>query len=253
MQAVIDRRRDDRDERLVDAAERLIETAQKFGGKTRGKWRARLVDQRAYGFEAEPAQRCAGFARQPQGLDGQSASAAASCARGQDEQARADESATAAQAAPGVSATASRAGSPKLSSRPARSAISLSSPPNRCAAPSMSRKKPSAPLLFESCTGRGGRRVARRPQRQAAQRGIVGSGIDGAHLQKTRFRPRVGQWLADRKARVLRRLVQGGDARAAGAGNGKDERPVRIDRACRKESIACAARKRMDRPARQPD
>ena len=69
MQAVIDRRRRDRDERLVDAAERLIETTQKFGGKTRGKWRARLVDQRANSFEAEPAERGAGFRAKPQGFD----------------------------------------------------------------------------------------------------------------------------------------------------------------------------------------
>ena len=70
MQAVIDRRRHDRDERLVDAAERLVETAQELGGKTRGKRRARLVHERAHRFEAEPAERVAGFARQPQGCDG---------------------------------------------------------------------------------------------------------------------------------------------------------------------------------------
>ena len=52
-----------------------------------------------------------------------------------------------AQAMPGVEATAIRANRPKFSSsRQDRSASSFSSPPNRCAAPSMSRKKPSAPF-----------------------------------------------------------------------------------------------------------
>ena len=88
MQAVIDRRRDDGDERLVDAAERLVETAQEFGGKTRGKRRARLVDQRADGFEAEPAQRGAGFRRQPQGSDRQVRKRRGFLARGQNKQRR---------------------------------------------------------------------------------------------------------------------------------------------------------------------
>ena len=76
----------------------------------------------------------------------------------------------------------------------------------------------------------GGRRIARRPQRQATQRGVIGGGIDGAHLQHAGFRPRVGQWLADREPSRFRRLVQGGDARPAAGGNGEDERLVRINR-----------------------
>ena len=40
---------------------------------------------------------------------------------------------------------------------------------------------------------RSGRRVARRPQGDAAQRGIVGRGIDGAHLQPIGLGPRIGQ------------------------------------------------------------
>ena len=82
-QSVIDRRRDDGHERLVDAAERLVETPQQLGRKTRGKRRARLVEQRADGFEAEPAQRRAGFRRKPQRFDRQSAPAPAlSCPEG---------------------------------------------------------------------------------------------------------------------------------------------------------------------------
>ena len=46
-QAVIDRRRHDGDERLVEAAECLIDTPEKLGGKTRGKGRARLVEERS--------------------------------------------------------------------------------------------------------------------------------------------------------------------------------------------------------------
>ena len=103
---------------------------------------------------------------------------------------------------------------------------------------------------------RGGRRVTRRPQSEPPQRGIVGSGIHRAHLQKTRFRPRIGHGLADRKSRRLRRLVQGGDARASGAGNGKDERPVRLDRLVCKpvwKTDRLRREKPIDRPARQPD
>jgi cell wall-associated NlpC family hydrolase len=62
-QAVIDRRRHDGDERLVEAAECLVDTPEKLGGKTRGKGRARLVEERTDGFEAEPAQCRAGFRR----------------------------------------------------------------------------------------------------------------------------------------------------------------------------------------------
>jgi hypothetical protein len=64
-QRVIDRRRDDGDERFFDAAERLVDPPQQFGRKTRGKRRARLVEQRTDGFEAEPAQRPASFRCEP--------------------------------------------------------------------------------------------------------------------------------------------------------------------------------------------
>ena len=50
-------------------------------------------------------------------------------------------------------------------------------------------KTVGAVLLAPIRTGRGGRRIARRPQRQAAQRGIVGGGIDGAHLQVVPLSP----------------------------------------------------------------
>ena len=78
--------------------------------------------------------------------------------------------------------------------------------------------------------GRGGRRIARRPQRQTAQRGIIGGGIDGARLQLARFGARVGQRLAEHKTCGLCRLVQGGEARPSGGGHGKDEWPFRINR-----------------------
>ena len=107
-----------------------------------------------------------------------------------------------------------------------------------------------------SAQGRSGRRVACRPEREPPQRGIVGGGIDGAHLQNIRFRPRVGQRLADGKPRRLRRLVQGGDARTAGAGDGKDEGPLRIDRLARLFGLRrhrLRREKTLDRPARQPD
>src|SRR6516165_3431189 len=43
-QRMIDRRRYDRPERLLDAAERLVDPLQQLGGKTRRKRRARLVE-----------------------------------------------------------------------------------------------------------------------------------------------------------------------------------------------------------------
>ena len=233
MQAVIDRRRDDRDERLVDAAERLVETAQQFGGKTRGKGRARLVDQRADGFEAEPAQRRAGFRRKPQGFDRQGGKRRGFLARRQNAEGRGVK----ARQRPG---RAGRSGDGK----PRRQA-EMAEPGGKIgdelllAAEQMRRafdveEKTVGAVVSSKFQRRSGRRVARRPQGEPAQRGIVGGGIDGAHLQNARFRPRVGQGFADRKSGLLRRLVQGGDARTAGAGNGKDERPVRIDRlACR--------------------
>ena len=99
---------------------------------------------------------------------------------------------------------------------------------------------------------RGGRRVARRPQGDAAQRGIVGCGIDCAHLQPVGFGPRIGQGFADRKACGFRRLVQGGDVQAAARSNGEDEGPVRIDRlVCRGERLR--REKARDRPVRQPN
>jgi hypothetical protein len=79
-------------------------------------------------------------------------------------------------------------------------------------------------------------------------------------LQKSRFRPRVGQRFADCKPCRLGGLVQGGDARAAGAGNGKDEGALGIDGLVSKPvgKIVCKpdrlrSEKAMDRPARQPD
>ena len=55
-QGVIDRRRDHGHERLVDAAQRLIDAAQQFRAKSCGKRRARFVEQGAHGFETEPVQ-----------------------------------------------------------------------------------------------------------------------------------------------------------------------------------------------------
>ena len=104
---------------------------------------------------------------------------------------------------------------------------------------------------------RGGRRVARRPQPQTAERNIVGGGIDRAGLQLAGFGACVGQRLADRKARCLGGFVQRGDARSARAGDGKNERFARINRRMRAGRIARLFRlcgeKAQNRPARQPD
>ena len=87
-QRMIDRRRDDRHQRLVDAAERLIDAAQQLGGKARGERRARLVEQRADGLEAEPAQRGASVRRKPQCCDGKRRQRRRFLARGQNERRR---------------------------------------------------------------------------------------------------------------------------------------------------------------------
>src|SRR5262249_50263710 len=70
-QAVIVRRRCDESERLRGAAERLIEADEQLAFKACCKRRARLVDERADAFEAEPPQGRAGVERQPQRRDRQ--------------------------------------------------------------------------------------------------------------------------------------------------------------------------------------
>ena len=104
---------------------------------------------------------------------------------------------------------------------------------------------------------RGGRRIARRPQGQALERGVVGGRIDGARLQKTCFRPRIGQRLAGRKPRGFGRGVQRGDARSAAGGDSKNKRLFRDDRIFREGILRRPSRlrreKTQDRPARQPD
>ena len=91
--------------------------------------------------------------------------------------------------------------------------------------------------------GRGGRRVARRPQRQPAQRGIVGGGIDGAHLQQNRFRPRVGQGSPSRNpaasAASFKAAMRRPPAPATARTNGRSGSTGLSAR-----FFACAARKR---------
>jgi hypothetical protein len=105
--------------------------------------------------------------------------------------------------------------------------------------------------------GRGGRRVARRPQREAAERCVIGCGIDRARLHAAGFGARVRQRLAERKPRGLGRFVQRGDARSARSGNGKHKRFVRINRRgggmVRARLFRLRCEKSQDRPARQPD
>ena len=99
---------------------------------------------------------------------------------------------------------------------------------------------------------RRGRRIARRPQRDAAQRRIVGRGIERVHLKPFRLGAGVGEWFPDRKALRFRRRVQGGDMQAAARRDNKDEGPLRIHRlVCRSERLS--GEKARDRPARQPD
>ncbi len=77
--------------------------------------------------------------------------------------------------------------------------------------------------------GRGGRRVARRPQRQTVQRARIGRFVERARLQVVGFRPRVSQRLAEHQFRRLGRFVHGGDARSADSSHDKNERPIRLD------------------------
>ena len=226
-QRVIDRRRDDRHQRLVDAAERLVDAAQELGWKARGEWRARLVEQRADGLEAEPAQRRAGLRRKPQRCDGQRRERRGFLAAGQNERRRLVK----ARQRPGRARRVGD-GKPRRQREIFSQSCSKIGEQLFLAAEQMRR----AGDIEEKTVGaigfvprRGSRRVARRPQRQAPQRGIVGGGIGVAHLQKFRFGPGVGQQVAGREAGGLRRRVQGGDARAACRNDSEDERTVRIN------------------------
>src|SRR6202011_6232998 len=78
--------------------------------------------------------------------------------------------------------------------------------------------------------GRGGGRVARRPQGKPPQRRIVGGRIGGAHLQVLGLGARIRERLADFDSFRLGGCVQGGDARRARHIGGEDERPRRINR-----------------------
>jgi hypothetical protein len=71
-------------------------------------------------------------------------------------------------------------------------------------------------------------------------------------LQAIRFGARIGHRIADDNPGILRRFVHGGDTQASGCGNGKDERPLRIDWLAG-EALRLCCEKAVDRPARQPD
>ena len=146
MQAVIDRRRDDGDERLVDAAERLIETAQ-AARRQSARQRARAAcrsgrppfSSRAGAAQcgspttaARPRSAC----RQALRLPGPRAEPVTAI----------DESARPPRRRPACRPPQAAPKARNDRSLAARSAIKLSSPPNRWLAPSTSRKKPSAPL-----------------------------------------------------------------------------------------------------------
>lgn len=97
---------------------------------------------------------------------------------------------------------------------------------------------------------RDGRRIPRRPQRQAAQGGRVGNRIDGADLQGPGFRAGVGEQVAGQESAFFGRRVHGSDAGPAGRIDGEDERLLRVDR-LRRACLRCEIAQ--DRPARQPD
>src|SRR4029077_3327034 len=203
------------------------------GGKGGGKRAARLVEQRACGFEAEPAQLAAGLRRKPQCGDGQRRQRRGFLARWQNQRRRFVK----ARQRPG---RAGRIGDGKARRQPEIFSQfcskvgeqSLLAAEQMGGAGDVEEKTVGAVGFVPNLPAqwRGGRRVTRRPQGEPSQRRIVGGGIGVAHLQKSRFGPRIGQQVAGRRARGLRRRVQGGDARAARAGNGQDERTVRINR-----------------------
>ena len=144
-QAVIGGRRSQEGERLGQAAERLVETPRSSAGKRAAKG-ARGLSISAP-TRLKPSRRSVArvLGDRRSASIGKGARAAVSC----------PEAATTvgerwkwerAQAAPGVSAMASRAGRPNRFRRCSKAASSFSSPPNRCAAPVMSRNRPSAPF-----------------------------------------------------------------------------------------------------------
>jgi hypothetical protein len=71
-------------------------------------------------------------------------------------------------------------------------------------------------------------------------------------LQVVHFGARIGHRIANDDSSNLRHFVHGGDAQAAGCGNGKDEWPLRIDWLAG-GTDRLRREKTIDRPARQPD
>ncbi len=68
------------------------------------------------------------------------------------------------------------------------------------------------------------RRVARRPQRQLTQRGIVRGRIGGIHLQPVDLGAGIGHLFADIQPGVFSRLIERRDPCAAGSLDGEHQR-----------------------------
>ena len=81
---MIDRRRGDSGERLIHAAERLIEPVEQLLLETRGEGRTRRVDERTDAFETEPTQGRAGLRRKTQCFDRQRGKSCGFLSRTQD-------------------------------------------------------------------------------------------------------------------------------------------------------------------------
>ena len=149
-----------------------------------------------------------------------------------------------------MSAIASRAGRPK-SFEPAREIGEqhLLAAEQMRGAGDIEKEAVGAALRIE--TGDGGR-IARRPQRELAQGGIVGGGFGGANLQKIRSGARIRQPVAGGQSFLLRGFVQRCDAGRVRCIDGQNERARGINR--RAVGLARLRReKAQDRPARKQD
>ena len=100
--------------------------------------------------------------------------------------------------------------------------------------------------------GRDGGGVARRPQRQTPERGVVRCRIGRADLQRRDFRARIGKQIVHREAFRIGGFVQRRDARPTGGLDHENERAIGINRRGRGRARLCCE-KASNRPARQPD
>ena len=249
----IDGRRNDGDERLGRAPQRLVEAAQEFRLEARGKRRARLIDELADALEAEPAHEHLRLSREPERGERKSLQSFRFLARCHDPAV----GGTMARHRPG---RAGRAGDCRARIKPecAQAPLEIGQQPRLAAEEMRAPRDVEEQAVGAACLvpRRHDRRVAQAPERQLAQGGGIGGRIGIARLQVEHLGAGIGEQLAFHETALPRRAVEGDDARAALARRDEDERP-----ACRRHASTGVSRRggglraqqARDRPRPQPD